>query len=74
MTNLLNRPKILIVVPNDALGGAEQYLKMVTRYYLTKEHPVYVVFLKKKRHSGWEDLDHFPNLYLHYGSHVFLED
>ncbi|MBT8315751.1 MAG: glycosyltransferase [Maribacter sp.] len=69
MTNFLNRPKTLIVVPNDALGGAEQYLKMVARYYLDREYEVYVVFLKRKRHNGWEDLDHFQNLYLLYGAY-----
>jgi glycosyltransferase involved in cell wall biosynthesis len=46
--------KILFLLPNNILGGAEQYLKMVAEYY--KDEEVDVVFLKKLDSSLWEDL------------------
>lgn len=43
--------KILIVLPNDYLGGAEQILKMVARNY--KESQVEVRFLRRKQSGEW---------------------
>lgn len=45
---------ILIVMPNDTLGGAEQYLKMVANYF--KDSNVFVCFLKASNTGHWEDL------------------
>ncbi|WP_298475028.1 glycosyltransferase [uncultured Maribacter sp.] len=58
---------ILIVVPDDRLGGAEQFLKMLATYYLEKNEIVYVFFLKKSSENGWGDLFQFENLKLQYG-------
>lgn len=58
--------EILIAVPNDALGGAEQYLKMVAYHYIEQNYFVNIVFLKKKRFLGWEDLEGFSNVKLYY--------
>ncbi|MEZ4855957.1 MAG: glycosyltransferase [Gelidibacter sp.] len=46
--------KILIVLPNDALGGAEQYLKMVATYF--KQEDVSIFFLKTNHTKQWEDV------------------
>jgi glycosyltransferase involved in cell wall biosynthesis len=46
--------KILIVLPNDSLGGAEQVLKMIARDF--KESQVEVRFLKRKQADGWNDI------------------
>lgn len=61
--------KILIAVPNDALGGAEQYLKMVAKYFLNKGRDVLIVFLKQKKHGGWSDIENYPGSLLFYGNH-----
>lgn len=45
--------QILIVLPNDALGGAEQYLKMVATYF--KQEDVSVFFLKTNQTKQWAD-------------------
>lgn len=49
--------KVLIVLPNDKLGGAEQFLKMIAKYYLDQKYFVRVLFLKKKEYMGWKDLN-----------------
>lgn len=46
--------KILIVLPNDSLGGAEQVLKMIARNFKPSE--VEVRFLKRKQADGWNDI------------------
>lgn len=43
--------KILLVIPNDTLGGAEQILKMITQYY--SDALVEVQFLKHKTNKEW---------------------
>lgn len=53
--------KLLIVVPNDSLGGAEQFLKLLSEYFLQAEVIVYVVFFKQKRSGAWSDLENFQN-------------
>lgn len=47
--------KILIVLPNNAHGGAEQYLKMIASFF--KQEDVTIIFLKKGTHSFWKDLE-----------------
>lgn len=44
--------KILLVIPNDTLGGAEQILKMMANHYT--EALVEVQFLKKKSNEEWK--------------------
>lgn len=56
--------KILIALPNDSLGGAEQFLKMIANYYIDKGCIVYVLFLKKERDNGWRDLKSKDNVHL----------
>ena len=48
---------VLIIVPNDAIGGAEQYLKMVAKDFLTQGFCIYVFFFKKKEYKAWDDLE-----------------
>lgn len=57
---------ILIALPNDSLGGAEQYLKMVAHHYLKLGANVFVLFLKRKNDLGWEDLEAYSNVTLFY--------
>lgn len=45
---------ILIVLPNDALGGAEQILKMLAEYH--KKAKIDVFFLKRKMTNRWENI------------------
>ena len=47
--------RILIVIPNDSLGGAEGILKMIALHF--KDEIVVVKFLTKKRASGWEGVN-----------------
>ncbi|CAM1355369.1 glycosyltransferase [Tenacibaculum halocynthiae] len=47
--------KILMVLPNDSLGGAEQVLKMIADYKV-KENEIYIYFLKKQTTKSWEFL------------------
>lgn len=48
--------RVLIALPNDSLGGAEQYLKLVAQELLSYGYKVDVFFLKKKVSCAWEDL------------------
>jgi glycosyltransferase involved in cell wall biosynthesis len=52
--------KILIVIPNDSLGGAEQILKMVAQYY--SDELVEVHFLKRKTNTEWKTGSRFVKL------------
>ena len=55
--------KILILLPNDKLGGAEQHLKNVTSYFLSKEYEVDVYFLKKETGGQWRGMSEKLNLF-----------
>jgi len=46
----------MLLLPNDNLGGAEQYLKMVAEYLKNKSYHVDVYFLKKRITGAWEHL------------------
>lgn len=59
--------RILIIVPDDQMGGAEQYLKMIAAQWLKGENLVYVFFLRKEQTGIWNELQG-ENLYLHYGN------
>lgn len=60
------KKEILIVLPNDTLGGAEQVLKMITNYFLAKNFVV-LHFLTKKKSTSWDDILDHPNLRVVYG-------
>ena len=46
--------RVLILLPNDKLGGAEQYLKMVAQYH--DKSDVHVVFFRNTSSCQWEDV------------------
>jgi glycosyltransferase involved in cell wall biosynthesis len=52
--------KILLVLPNDTLGGAEQILKMTAMYY--SNALVEVQFLKRKTNEDWASVNPFIQL------------
>jgi len=47
---------VLIALPNDSLGGAEQYLKNLALFFSENEYIVTVLFLKNRNSGGWDDL------------------
>lgn len=49
--------KILIVLPNDVLGGAEQFLHMIGHFFYFKGFTVDVFFLKKKTTNAWNNVN-----------------
>jgi glycosyltransferase involved in cell wall biosynthesis len=53
--------KILIILPNDNLGGAEQCLKMIAKYYRYEE--VSIFFLNSYNTKSWVDLENTTNQY-----------
>jgi len=57
--------RVLVLLPNDQLGGAEQFLKMTTSELLRQGYYVDVYFLKKRIQSGWDDI-RCDSLSLHY--------
>lgn len=56
--------KILIVLPNDALGGAEQILKMLAEYH--KKDKIDIFFFKRKTTNQWENIGNDKNITLKY--------
>ena len=54
--------KILIVIPNDTLGGAEQYLKMIASYYAKKGADINIYFFMTDNTKQWNDLKSISNL------------
>lgn len=52
--------KILIVLPTDSLGGAENYLKMIAIHY--KNDDVDVYSFKNNERGRWDDIKEFTNL------------
>lgn len=62
--------KILIVLPNDALGGAEQYLKMVAIYF--KQEDVSIFFLKTNHTKQWTDIEQKTKHYIGSSKSVFF--
>jgi len=55
-----NMKKILIVLPTDSLGGAENYLKMIAIHY--KNDDVDVYSFKNNERGRWDDIKAFTNL------------
>lgn len=48
-------------MPEDTLGGAEQYLKKIATHY--KDDNVYIYFFKNTNSKGWNDLKDQKHLY-----------
>lgn len=57
---------ILVLLPNDTLGGAELYLKNIAIFFLKNGYKVDVVFLKQKSSNGWSDLENKQHINLTY--------
>lgn len=55
--------RVLILIPNDNLGGAEQHLKNIAGYMLSKGYELDVFFLKKETGEGWRDISGRISLY-----------
>lgn len=58
--------QILVVVPTTRIGGAEQYLRMVSVFYAKAGCRVTVFFLKKEPLNGWSSLEGNPDMELVY--------
>lgn len=58
--------RVLIALPNDKLGGAEQYLKMICDYFSKSGYLVDVLFVKRRETSDWDDFEYFNNVKLWY--------
>lgn len=59
--------KILIMLPGDQLGGAEQFLKMIAVYYANIGFDIHVYFGSKEKHRGWHDVSIDKGIKLYYG-------
>jgi glycosyltransferase involved in cell wall biosynthesis len=57
------KSKVLIVVPNDKLGGAEQHLKNIASSLLLSGCSIDVYFLKKETSFEWRGMDGNINLF-----------
>lgn len=57
---------ILICLPNDQLGGAEQFLQMLAKEFQFRGYRIFVYFLTKRKYSGWDDLG--ESIILNYGN------
>ncbi|TDQ31164.1 glycosyltransferase [Zeaxanthinibacter enoshimensis] len=54
------KKKILVILPNDFLGGAEQYLKMVASNFQNEE--VYIFVFSKKKTGSWDDIANYTQI------------
>jgi glycosyltransferase involved in cell wall biosynthesis len=57
--------RILIALPNDKLGGAEQFLQMIATAYAAKGYELHVFFITARQTNGWQGLP--VNIKLYYG-------
>lgn len=48
--------KVLILVPNNNLGGAEQFLRMIANHYGSNHEVTIYFFYKKVANNVWDDL------------------
>lgn len=62
--------KLLFVLPNDSLGGAEQYLKMIATYF--KKEDITIYFLKNNKSKQWSNLDSQTKQFFMSSRHEFL--
>lgn len=54
------KSKILIVLPNSLLGGAEQFLQMISDLF--KNDDVHILFSKKAETNGWQVQSRYANI------------
>jgi len=54
--------RILLVLPDNSLGGAEQYLKMIVEYYSKTNAYIKLVFLNDKFQNSWVQLKDYDNI------------
>src|SRR5688500_17425143 len=57
------KERILIVIPNDQLDGAENVLQQIAYHYAIYGYEVDVFFLKLKKYNGWEKMEGKMNLF-----------
>ncbi|MBC7915784.1 MAG: glycosyltransferase [Pyrinomonadaceae bacterium] len=55
--------RVLMILPNDTLGGAEQVLLQICKFYSKNQYVIDVFFLKKRRDNNWENIANNVNLY-----------
>jgi len=61
------KSKILIILPNDTLGGAEQYLKNIAEHFQKNKNLfIYIYILKSKKTGNWEYLKNNNNVSINY--------
>lgn len=58
----VNNNRVLIILPNDTLGGAEKVLKIIAEELFNKNYKVDVLFLKESKDKGWDDISDKVNL------------
>lgn len=58
--------KVCILIPNDELGGAEQYLKNLALHFSHIDYIVDVYFLKRENTHSWDNLKEHKNVNLYF--------
>lgn len=61
----MSERKILVVIPNGVLGGAEQLLKIIAQYYIAQGRQLDILALKASGLDAWDDVTAHPNVSLH---------
>ncbi len=61
--------RVLVAIPSDDLGGAEQFLKMIAAFFLKNGKEVVVICLKKRRFGGWDDIEADSRATIHFGKY-----
>jgi hypothetical protein len=54
--NSINKNRILFVIQNDFLGGAEQLLKLLATEFASTGHDVTVIIMRAPIENNWDDL------------------
>lgn len=55
---MTSNDQVLIVIPTDELGGAEQLLKTIARKWINEKQEVLIICLTRQgRGNGWSDLE-----------------
>lgn len=58
--------KILLIIPDDKLGGSELFLKNIVLFHLKLGDKVFVIFLKKSLSCDWDDIKLVENCTIKY--------
>lgn len=62
--------RYLFVLPNNSIGGAEQYLRMLVDYYQEDEIDIY--FMRRNKRKGWNLLEKISDQYYMSAYHEYL--